>query len=153
MNKLFYYQPIINPIAKNKSEKFGVNIITKLWKDDSKLKMELKIFGKTKNEALEKFNKFLKSDNCESVELECNYYLCSEEVIKYAKPFEVSKPFKSGFQNEEELNYYVAWLNFEEVEKHFNEVIEPHNEKYFNGDFYDDLKKVGNFFDNPELIK
>ncbi|SHG28035.1 hypothetical protein [Flavobacterium johnsoniae] len=56
-----------------------------------------------------------------------NYYLCSQAVIDFAKPTDVSKPFKSGYEWDQD-NYYVANIDFEIVEKHFKEVIKPHNQ-------------------------
>lgn len=57
-----------------------------------------------------------------------NYYLCSQAVIDFANPTEVSKPFKSGYEWDDDV-YYVALIDFENVEKHYNEVIQPFNEK------------------------
>lgn len=51
------------------------------------------------------------------------YFLCSEKVIKYAKPKEVSKPFKSGYWNDES-NYYIAVLDFKDIETYYNELTE-----------------------------
>ena len=57
----------------------------------------------------------------------------TEQVIKQFKPFHVSKSFKSGFENDEDL-YFVAWLNFAEVEKHYKQFVET-NEDY-DADFW-----------------
>lgn len=66
-----------------------------------------------------------------------SYYLCSSEVIKRFPHFEHSKPFKSGFCNEENESYYIALLNFDEIEKYYNEVIEPINEDINSEEFID----------------
>lgn len=50
------------------------------------------------------------------------YYLCSKSVVDFAKPKECSKPFKSGFKFDSSDDYYVAVLNFEDIERHFNEL-------------------------------
>lgn len=123
MKKLFYYQPIIKPIANNGSERFGVHAVTQIWSETSVVKMELSVFGNSTSEAIEKLKKSLKGEN-EAIELQCEYYLCGQDVIKQFKPFHVSKSFKSGFENDEDL-YFVAWLNFAEVEKYYKDVVEP----------------------------
>jgi len=123
MRKLFYYQPIVTAIANCGSVKFGFTAETQMWEADKpRRKMNLSVHGKTKEEALEKFNNSLKSEDTDVTELPCSYYLCSEAVFTHFRPFEVSKPFKSGYEWDKD-NYYVAWLNFEEVEKFHNEVI------------------------------
>lgn len=45
-----------------------------------------------------------------------NYFLCSEAVIDIIKPEEYSLPFKSGYEFDKDHNYYIAVLNFEEIE-------------------------------------
>ena len=50
------------------------------------------------------------------------YFLCSQKVIEHFKNAEKSKPFKSGYRFERDVNYYVAKLNFNEVEKYFNSI-------------------------------
>ncbi|WP_339889813.1 hypothetical protein [uncultured Flavobacterium sp.] len=135
MKKFIYYQPIIKPLAKNGSERLGVNLITKIWDAEKpELKMELTIYAKSTEKVLEKLEIQLIGENkFETEELPCEYYLCSEEVVKQFKPFEVSKPFKSGYEWDNHSNYYVAWLHFPEVEKHYKEVIEPHNQGLIGG--------------------
>jgi hypothetical protein len=130
MKKLFYYQPIIKPVASNGSERFGVHAVTQIWSETTLVKMELSVFGNSTSEAIEKLKLSLKGEN-ESIELPCEYYLCGKEVIKQFKPFHVSKSFKSGFENDEDL-YFVAWLNFEEVEKYY-EQLEPN--QFCNSDY------------------
>lgn len=129
MKKIFYYQPVIIPIAKNGSNAFGVNAVTQIWSIDSLKKMELSVFGKDATEALEKLKNSLTGDNTEFTELKCEYYLCSEVVANNFKPFEISKPFQSGYSFDRRKWYYVAWLNFNEVEKYYKEIVEPHNSK------------------------
>ena len=51
--------------------------------------------------------------------MEKNYFLCSESVVKYFPNEQKSKPFKSGYENDEE-NYYVMLLDFEEVKSIFS---------------------------------
>lgn len=127
MKTINYYQPIIRAVAKNGSERLGVHAVTKIWDIDSpEIKIDLEVYGKNSKEALEKLKASMISEknteNFQAIELPCEYYLCSEEVIKKFKPFEVSKPFKSGYEWDKDL-YYVAWLHFPEVEKHYNEVL------------------------------
>jgi len=132
MKKLFYYQPIIKPVASNGSERFGVHAVTQIWSETSVVKMELSVFGNSTSEAIEKLKASLKGEN-EAIELPCEYYLCGQEVIKQFKPFHVSKSFKSGFQNDEDL-YFVAWLHYDELEKYYKQFVEP-NEDY-DADFW-----------------
>jgi hypothetical protein len=129
MKKVYYYTPIIEAIANNGSERFGVTLKSKIWQEDNpKMKIDVSVQGKSSDEALLKFNRFVTSDGeNEIMKLHCNYYLCSKAVVDAMKPFEVSKPFKSGFKDDKD-SYFIAWLNFDEVEKYFKEVIEPHNE-------------------------
>lgn len=126
MKTINYYQPIIRAIAKNGSERLGVNVVTKIWDEEAKIKMELSVYGKNSTEALEKFNTHLVSEEPiqKTVEFKCEYYLCGKDIVKHFKPFEVSKSFKSGFKDDND-EYYVAWLNFAEVEKYYKDVIEP----------------------------
>jgi hypothetical protein len=123
MRKVNFYQPIIRAVAKNGSEKMGVNVVTQMFDPEKpRRKMELSVYGKSKVEAIEKFDNSLKSEDTEVTELPCAYFFCSEPVIAHFKPFEVSKPFKSGYSWDKD-NYYVAWLNFEECEKFYKEVL------------------------------
>jgi hypothetical protein len=50
-----------------------------------------------------------------------NYFLCSQAVIDHFPNVEHSKPFKSGWMNDND-NYYVAILDFDKVQKHYNEL-------------------------------
>lgn len=56
-----------------------------------------------------------------------NYYFCSQAVVDQFKPELVSKPFKSGFKMDGENSHFIAWLNWDEVQKYHNEVVEPNN--------------------------
>lgn len=134
MKKIYYYTPIIETIANNGSERFGVFIKSKVWQEDnSNMKIDVSVQGKSIDEGLLKFDRFITSDGVNETErLDCNYYLCSKAVVDAMKPFEVSKPFKSGFKEDDDL-YFIAWLNFDEVEKHFKEIVEPHNEALITG--------------------
>ena len=100
MRKLNYYEPIIRPVAKNGSEKLGVHAVTQMWEPEKpRRKMELSVLGNNSEEAIKKLHNSLKSsDGTEVIELPCNYFLCSEAVVAHFKPFEVSKPFKSGYE-------------------------------------------------------
>lgn len=118
MKKSFYYAPVVKPIASNGSAKFGFKAFTKSWTEENpSLKFEVEISGKTREELETKINSFFK----DSIELKCEYYLCSKSVVEKFKPIEVSKPFKSGYEYDQEDEYFVAWLNFEEVEKFYKE--------------------------------
>lgn len=58
--------------------------------------------------------------------------MCSKSVVEKFKPFEVSKPFKSGYADDND-DYFVAWLNFEEVDRYYkaNEDDILNSEDYF----------------------
>lgn len=129
MKKVFYYTPIIETIANNGSERFGAKANTKMWHEDNpSMKLEVTMSGKSIEESKQKLLNFLSSNGeNEAIELLCNYYLCSKAVIDFFKPFYVSKPFKSGYEYDKDDENFVAWLNFEDIEKHYNEVVEPYN--------------------------
>lgn len=52
------------------------------------------------------------------------YFICSKKVIDFAKPTEVSKPFKSGYLNDKEDEYFIAVLNFDVCESHYNNLTD-----------------------------
>jgi hypothetical protein len=56
------------------------------------------------------------------------YHLCSQAVIDHLTPQEVSKPIFTGYESRGG-NYYVAFLDQEDAETYFDEVIDPYNEK------------------------
>lgn len=117
--KIFYYKPVARYIAKNGSEKLGVNMVSQMWSEGSNRRnTELTMYGKTLKEAQDKFNKCVVG--CE--EVTCSYFLCSQDVVDTFKPFEVSKGFVSGYDDGDRDNLnYVAWLNFSEVQKYYDE--------------------------------
>jgi len=53
------------------------------------------------------------------------YYLCSQAVIEAFPNAEHSLPFKSGYDYEKEVKYYIAVLDFKAVEEYYNRVIKP----------------------------
>lgn len=53
------------------------------------------------------------------------YFLCSYLVIEQFPEVEKSTPFKSGYDFEKDKVYYVAVLDFDAVDKHYKENIEP----------------------------
>lgn len=50
------------------------------------------------------------------------YFLCSEDVIKHHPIYKHSKPFKSGYVNDEYV-YYVALLDYVECKEFFENLI------------------------------
>ena len=114
MKKSYYYEPIIKPIEKNGSSKFGYTAKTVAFNDSLNTRFEVEISGKTIEELKQKTDDFFK----DSIQLKCEYYLCSKSVVEKFKPFEVSKPFKSGYADDND-DYFVAWLNFEEVDRYY----------------------------------
>ena len=113
MKKSYYYEPIVQPIANNGSSKFGYKAKTISFNDSLNTRFEVEISGKTIEELKQKTDDFFK----DSIQLKCEYYLCSKSVVDLFKPFEVSKPFKSGYAEDEE--YFVAWLHFDEVDRYY----------------------------------
>ncbi len=108
-------------IAANRSERLGAQATTKYWAEDNPaMKIEITQNGKTIIEAQEKLKIFLSHGKYEIVELPCEYYLCSKAVIDFFKPFEVSKPIISGYDWDKDDSYFVAWLNFVEVDTYYN---------------------------------
>lgn len=114
MKKSYYYEPIVNPIANNGSPKFGFIAKTVSFNDSRNTRFEVEISAKTIEELKQKTDDFFK----DSIQLKCEYYLCSKSVVDIFKPFEVSKPFKSGYADDND-DYFVAWLNFEEVDRYY----------------------------------
>lgn len=125
MKKSYYYEPIVQPIANNGSSKFGFIAKTVSFNDSRNTRFEVEIAGKTIEELKQKTDDFFK----DSIQLKCEYYLCSKSVVDIFKPFEVSKPFKSGYPNSNE-DYFVAWLNFDEVDRYYK----ANEEKILNSD-------------------
>ena len=58
------------------------------------------------------------------------YFLCSEKVIKSFPDCEHSKPFKSGFRNDDD-NHYIALLDFNKTEKYYNELSEDEQDEFW----------------------
>lgn len=50
-----------------------------------------------------------------------NYFLCSKSLVDLIKPGEVSKPFKSGYDTEIGVDYFVAKLDFDKVKEEYKE--------------------------------
>ena len=61
-------------------------------------------------------------------ETENIYFLCSKAVVEHFPKMIKSKPFKSGYRFDLD-NYFIAHLPFKEIEKYYNEIIEPYNKK------------------------
>lgn len=55
---------------------------------------------------------------------EKTFSICTELVVKLLKPTEVSKPFKSGYIYDKNINYYIAVLNYSECKKIYNSLPE-----------------------------
>lgn len=125
MKKSYYYEPVITPIANNGSSKFGYKAKTISFNDSLNTRFEVEISGKTIEELKQKTDDFF----IDSIQLKCAYYLCSKSVVEKFKPFEVSKPFKSGYAYDND-DYFVAWLNFEEVDRYY----QANEEKILNSD-------------------
>ena len=114
MKKSYYYEPVVTPVANNGSSKFGFIAKTVSFNDSRNTRFEVEISAKTIEELKQKTDDFFK----DSIQLKCEYYLCSKSVVDIFKPFEVSKPFKSGYADDND-DYFVAWLNFEEVDRYY----------------------------------
>lgn len=125
MKKTYYYEPVVTPIAKNGSSKFGYTAKTISFIDSRNIRFKVEISGKTIDELKQKTDDFFK----DSIQLKCEYYLCTKPIVEKFKPFEVSKPFKSGYADDND-DYFVAWLNFEEVDRYY----QANKEKILNSD-------------------
>lgn len=61
---------------------------------------------------------------------EVRYFLCCSAVIEHFPYLEKSKPFKSGYSYDyEDLYFVIATNDFESIEKYYDEVIKPFNQK------------------------
>lgn len=71
------------------------------------------------------------SNEIMDVEWEEEYFLCSAEVLEHFADFlHISEPFKSGYEFDKDEIYYVVLTDgYKEIEKYYNKVIEPFNEK------------------------
>lgn len=58
------------------------------------------------------------------------YFVCSEAIIKAFPDVKKSKSFKSGYDWEDD-NYYVALLDFDQVEKHYNSLSEESQDEFW----------------------
>ena len=58
------------------------------------------------------------------------YFICSKKVIDFAKPSDVSKPFKSGYCNNDE-EIYIAVLDFETCELHYNQLSDDEQDDFW----------------------
>lgn len=116
MKKSYYYEPVVTPIAKNGSSKFGYTAKTISFIDFGNTRFEVEISGKTIEELKQKTDDFFK----DSIQLKCEYFLCTKSVVEIFKPFEVSKPFKSGY-TDDNYDYFVAWLHFKEVDRYYQD--------------------------------
>lgn len=114
MKKSYYYEPIVTPVANNGSGRFGYKAKTVSFNDSLNTRFEVEISGKTIEELKQKTDDFFR----DSIQLKCEYYLCSKSVVDIFKPFEVSKPFKSSYADDNE-DYFVAWLHFDEVNRYY----------------------------------
>lgn len=80
-----------------------------------------------------------------------NYFLCSKSVIDFAKPNNISKPFKSGYDFENDYEYYIATLNFNQVKNHYDKVIAVNKDS--EDDFWCKECIEGNFSVDKFTIK
>ena len=60
-----------------------------------------------------------------------SYFLCSKKVIEFAKPSIISKPFKSGYSFDLDEDYYIAVIDFEIVENHYNNLSPEKQEDFW----------------------
>lgn len=59
------------------------------------------------------------------------FFLCSQKVIDFAKPVNMSKPFKSGWHHDKDSDYFIAVLNFEEIENHYNQLSDDEQDDFW----------------------
>lgn len=59
------------------------------------------------------------------------YFLCSKKVVDFAKPIDVSKPFKSGYNYDKDDEYFIAVLDFELCKKHYHKLSGDKKEDFW----------------------
>ncbi len=72
------------------------------------------------------------------------YFICSKKVIDFAKPTEVSKPFKSGYYMDNDENY-IAVLDFETCESYYNLLSDDEQDNFWLQELYSgtmDVSKI-----------
>lgn len=77
-------------------------------------------------------NEFLKTEQPCTIHSvgSSTFFICGEKVIQAFPECEHSKPFKSGFENDDDNNY-VAILDFDKVEQHYNKLPEDEQEDFW----------------------
>jgi len=58
------------------------------------------------------------------------FFICGEKVIQAFSGCKHSKPFKSGFENDDDDNY-VAILDFDKVEQYYNQLPEDEQDDFW----------------------
>ena len=92
-----------------------------------------------------------------------NYFLCSKKVVDFAKPENISKPFKSGWKCDKNSEYFIAILNFQEIENHYNQLSKKEQDDFWCQEIVDgtmdvskiklkNLKENGIFFEIENVI-
>ena len=92
-----------------------------------------------------------------------NYFLCSKKVVDFAKPENISKPFKSGWKCDKNSEYFIAILNFQEIENHYNQLSKKEQDNFWCQEIVDgtmdvskiklkNLKENGIFFEIENVI-
>lgn len=59
------------------------------------------------------------------------YFICSKKVIDFANPNMVSKSFKSGYEYDKNDTYFVAVLDFELCETHYNKLTTDEQDDFW----------------------
>lgn len=124
MKKIFYYTIVTKTICSNGSERFGATAETEMWMEESSNKIQVSVKGSSIENAEAKMKKLMNSGELiESHEVKREFYLCSKEVVKRMKLKVVSNPVM--WENEE---VFIALINFEELEKYHDQVIQAEEE-------------------------
>jgi hypothetical protein len=59
------------------------------------------------------------------------YFICSKKVVDFAKPTEISKPFKSGYQHDLNNEYFIAVVDFDKIEEHYNQLSDDEQDDFW----------------------
>jgi len=71
-----------------------------------------------------------------------NYFICSKKVVDFAKPNEVSKPFKSGYQHDLNDEYFIAVIDFDVIEQHYNQLSDDEQDDFWLQELVDGTMDV-----------
>ena len=89
-------------------------------------------------DAVENFNKknIGEISHIQDENIKLDYFMCSSKVIEQFPEFEHSKPFKSGYNHDNEDIYYIAKIDFNKVSEYYIKNINPFQSFDYNSHFW-----------------